>query len=155
MVEFEANEYLRICREAIARITAEVGQIDAISVDTQGETMILTDEAGQPLAPAIVWLDNRADAEAREIEAQFGLEEIYAHTGQPEVTAAGQRANCSGSSETALISGERQRKFSCWATGCCTIWAAVLSLNPPCNPRLSILTSPPVTGGRKCSTIST
>ena len=86
MVEFEANEYLRICREAIARIRAEVGQIDAISVDTQGETMILTDEAGTPLAPAIVWLDNRAEAEAREIEAHFGLENFYNHTGQPEVT---------------------------------------------------------------------
>jgi len=85
LVEFDANEYVRITKEAIASIR-ERFPIDAISIDTQGETLILTDGEGTPLMPAIVWLDNRATAEAAEIEAHFGQEEIYRVTGQPETT---------------------------------------------------------------------
>ena len=84
-VEFDAKEYLSIVRRAVEEIGAKF-PIDAVSVDTQGETMILTDEAGEPVMPAIVWLDNRAVKEADEIRAHFGQETIYAVTGQPETT---------------------------------------------------------------------
>lgn len=85
LVEFDATEYVRITRQAMAEIE-KVCKIDAISIDTQGETMILTDENGTPTMPAIVWLDNRAVKEAEEIEAHFGQEKIYNITGQPETT---------------------------------------------------------------------
>ncbi len=85
LVEFDANEYVRITREAI-RTIQKTCHVDAISVDTQGETLILTDENGIPTMPAIVWLDNRAVKEAEEIEAHFGQERIYEVTGQPETT---------------------------------------------------------------------
>ena len=85
LVEFDAMEYLAITKRAIDEIRAKV-TIDAISVDTQGETMILTDENFVPTMPAIVWLDNRAVDEAQEIEAHFGQETIYNVTGQPETT---------------------------------------------------------------------
>ena len=85
LVEFDAEEYLRIVRRAMEEI-GEKYPIDAVSVDTQGETMILTDEAGRPVMPAIVWLDNRAVKEAEEIRRHFGQETIYAVTGQPETT---------------------------------------------------------------------
>lgn len=84
-VEFDAMEYIRITRQAIDEIQ-KVCRIDAISVDTQGETMILTDEEGNPTMPAIVWLDNRATKEAEEIAAHFGQEKIYNVTGQSETT---------------------------------------------------------------------
>ncbi len=84
-VEFDALEYIRITKRAIDEIAAKV-KIDAISIDTQGETMILTDEDGNPTMPAIVWLDNRATKEAEEIAAHFGQEKIYNITGQPETT---------------------------------------------------------------------
>ena len=71
LVEFDAMEYIRIAKEAIAKIQETV-KIDAISIDTQGETLILTDAEGNPTMPAIVWLDNRAVKEAEEIEAHFG-----------------------------------------------------------------------------------
>jgi len=32
--------------------------IDAMSVDTQGETLIVLDKDGKPLMNAIIWLDN-------------------------------------------------------------------------------------------------
>lgn len=84
-VEFDANEYIRIAKQAIEEIGKQY-PIDAISIDTQGETMILTDENGIPCMPAIVWLDNRAVKEAQEIEQHFGQEKIYQITGQPETT---------------------------------------------------------------------
>ena len=66
-VEFDPCEYIRLVKDAISTIE-KTACIDAISVDTQGETMILTDENGNPTMPAIVWLDNRAVKEAEEIE---------------------------------------------------------------------------------------
>ncbi len=86
-IEFDANAYVKMCIEAIDSLILECGKINALSVDTQGETLILTDEAGAPLCPAIVWLDNRAGEEAEEIRAHFGEERVYSITGQPEITA--------------------------------------------------------------------
>ncbi|MBO5070536.1 MAG: hypothetical protein J6C37_09270 [Roseburia sp.] len=86
-IEFDADKYITMCRQVIDELEAECGGIDAISVDTQGETMILTDEEGMPLCPAVVWLDNRAEEEAEEIRAQFGNKLVYEVTGQPEITA--------------------------------------------------------------------
>ena len=85
-VEFDAAEYVRIAREAIREIE-KTAKIDAISIDTQGETMILTDEKGKPVMPAIVWLDNRAAEEADEIRAHFGQKRVYEVTGQAETSA--------------------------------------------------------------------
>ena len=73
-------------KNAIAN-TSKEHKIDAIAIDTQCETLILTDEDGNPVRDAIVWLDNRAEEEAREIEAHFGRKKVYEVTGQPEITA--------------------------------------------------------------------
>lgn len=86
-IEFDATKYVEMCKNVIADLTEECGQIDALSIDTQGETIIFTDECGKPLYPAIVWLDNRAVAEADAIKEKFGNELVYNVTGQPEITA--------------------------------------------------------------------
>ncbi len=85
-VEFPADEYVRLAREAIDEISAEY-EIYAFSIDTQCETIILTDESGNPLRKAIVWLDNRASVQAEKIKEHFGEKKVYEVTGQPEVTA--------------------------------------------------------------------
>ena len=87
VIEFDAERYVSIVKKAIEKLTAECGRIDALSVDTQGETMILADAAGKPLCPAVVWLDNRAGEEADIIKERFGNERVYEVTGQPEITA--------------------------------------------------------------------
>ena len=87
-IEFDADKYVDMCKAVIDELTAECGKIDALSVDTQGETLILADEYGTPLAPAIVWLDNRATEEARALEAHFGRKAVYEVTGQAEIPAA-------------------------------------------------------------------
>ncbi len=85
-VEFPAEDYFELFLEAYNEISEGL-EIAALSVDTQCETMILTDENGKPLRDAIVWLDNRASAEADEIKAKFGNKCVYEVTGQPEITA--------------------------------------------------------------------
>lgn len=85
-VEFDGEEYWNIVRGELEKIRAEL-KIDALAVDTQCETLILTDENGTPVRPAIVWLDNRATEEARIIEEHFGRRRVYEITGQPEITA--------------------------------------------------------------------
>ncbi len=86
-IEFDPEKYADMCFRVIDELTAECGQITALSVDTQGETLILTDENGKPLCPAVVWLDNRATAEAETIKAEFGNKTVYEVTGQPEISA--------------------------------------------------------------------
>ena len=86
IVELEAEKYWELLKNAIAN-TGKEHKIDAIAIDTQCETLILADEDGNPVRDAIVWLDNRAEEEAREIEAHFGRKKVYEVTGQPEITA--------------------------------------------------------------------
>ncbi len=85
-VEFPANGYWEMLQETLAEMTAEY-DIYALSIDTQCETLILTDENGEPLDNAIVWLDNRAVLQAEKIKEKFGENLVYEITGQPEITA--------------------------------------------------------------------
>lgn len=86
ILEFPAEDYWNIVRGEIEKVVAEL-KVDALAIDTQCETLILTDEDGNPTRPAIVWLDNRATEEAKMIEEHFGRKRVYEITGQPEVTA--------------------------------------------------------------------
>ena len=85
-VEFPAEKYFTLFEEAYNELNAKA-HIDAFAIDTQGETLIFLDKSGKPLMNAIVWLDNRADAEAKAIEEKFGLKTVYEITGQTEVPA--------------------------------------------------------------------
>lgn len=85
-VEFPALRYWQLFSEALEEIRSKY-PIAALSIDTQCETMIVADEDGTPLADAIVWLDNRAAAEADALREAFGEKQVYEITGQPEVTA--------------------------------------------------------------------
>lgn len=86
-IELDPEVYVAMCRSAIDDIGRQCGKITALAVDTQGETLILTDKKGTPLYPAVVWLDNRAEKEAEELTKAFGRRRVYEVTGQPEITA--------------------------------------------------------------------
>ena len=86
VVEFDGEKYWEIVKGEIEKIKAEMN-VDALAVDTQCETLILTDDDGNPVRPAIVWLDNRAIEEAEIITERFGHKKVYEITGQPEITA--------------------------------------------------------------------
>ena len=58
--------------------------IGGIGVSSQGETIIPVDSAGNPIHPAIVWLDNRARDEAQQLSCKLG-QTAYHHTGIPDI----------------------------------------------------------------------
>lgn len=86
IVEFDAEQYWQLVKGTMETATKDYA-VEALAVDTQCETLILTDEHGTPLRPAIVWLDNRATEEAELIAQHFGHQRVYEVTGQPEITA--------------------------------------------------------------------
>ncbi len=84
IVECEPNKYWNLIEAELENLKVPVS---ALAIDTQCETLILTDELGNPVRDAIVWLDNRAEKEAKIIEEHFGRKRVYEVTGQPEITA--------------------------------------------------------------------
>ena len=86
IVEFPAEQYWTLFSEALEEISKDY-DVFALSIDTQCETLIVTDSEGTPLTDAIVWLDNRAVAQAEAIEKHFGEQKVYEVTGQPEIIA--------------------------------------------------------------------
>ncbi len=87
--QLDAETYWRAAQVAIRRTlaTARAGPDDvaALAVSSQGETVVPVDAAGRAVGPALVWLDNRALAESREIDEAFGKARIYDVTGVPTV----------------------------------------------------------------------
>ena len=73
--------------EVLEKAAVDSSEIIALSVSAQGETIIFLDQNGKPLYNAIVWMDNRAQAESDELTDKFGNEKIHAVTGQVEMMA--------------------------------------------------------------------
>lgn len=71
IAEFNPLDYWALTKQAIDEICSDY-KVYSLAIDTQCETIILTDENGTPTRPAIVWIDNRAGKEAEEIENEFG-----------------------------------------------------------------------------------
>jgi len=57
-------------------------EIKAVGISAQGETLFFLDENGEPLRDAIVWMDNRAQKESKELTEEFTDEKCYEKTGQ-------------------------------------------------------------------------
>lgn len=85
-VEMEVETYWQAFKQAVARVLSQSqvkpAEIRALGISAQGETLILVDDVGKPLRPAIVWLDNRAQEEAEELGGRFGHRAAYEITGQ-------------------------------------------------------------------------
>ncbi|MDP9002994.1 MAG: FGGY family carbohydrate kinase [Myxococcota bacterium] len=73
-VEGDADDWWRAVRTVVAQMgdRTPLTRIDAIGVTGQAPTAVLIDGNGELLRRAILWLDVRADAEAREIEGKLG-----------------------------------------------------------------------------------
>lgn len=85
-VEFPAEEFFNVFMSVITKITDKY-PVFAMSLDTQGETLVVLDKFDKPLMNAIIWLDNRAEKQAKEIEKKFTVKGIYDLTGQAETPA--------------------------------------------------------------------
>lgn len=91
LVEFEPEEYWRICcrmtRAVVQKAGGDPRAIAAMAVSSQGETLVCVDARGEAVGNAIVWLDNRSRLEAEILTTELGTQRAYEVTGQPEVVA--------------------------------------------------------------------
>jgi xylulokinase len=72
-------------RAALGAPGVDPSAVEAIGVSSQGETVVPVDARGRAVGPALVWLDNRATAEARLLDDRIGTAEVYDATGVPTV----------------------------------------------------------------------
>jgi xylulokinase len=87
--ELDPRTYWDALVGAVRRALIEAGiagrDVVALAVSSQGETVTAVGRDGSPLGPALVWLDNRAAAEADELAAEFDPATVYATTGIPAI----------------------------------------------------------------------
>jgi xylulokinase len=86
--QLDPRVYWQACintvRQVIAQSRVNPREIRALCVSSQGETTISLGPQGQPLYPAMVWLDNRAGEQAARLAKQFSGN-LYTVTGIPEM----------------------------------------------------------------------
>ncbi|MBE0690513.1 MAG: carbohydrate kinase, partial [Anaerolineae bacterium] len=84
-VEQNPQDWWQATCAAIRGVLGEVAhaseRVAGIAVSSQAPTMIATDADGNPLRPALIWMDRRADAEVEQLKAMLGANEIYRVTG--------------------------------------------------------------------------
>jgi sugar (pentulose or hexulose) kinase len=73
--------FCQACQAVMASIAPR--RLAGVCIAHQRETFVLVDEAGKPLRPAIVWMDERARPLLPELEAQYGKEHFHTLTGKP------------------------------------------------------------------------
>lgn len=78
-VEQDANDWVSASVSAIRELLRgnESRAVSALSLSTQGASMVMADQNGKPLCSAITWMDSRASAEAAELERLLGNDYVY------------------------------------------------------------------------------
>lgn len=86
--ELNPEGYWQACcaavNQAIQSAAINPQQIVALSVSSQGETIITLDQYGKAIYPALIWLDNRAVKEAEKLALLF-TDDVYLISGIPEI----------------------------------------------------------------------
>jgi xylulokinase len=72
--------------DAAVKCIAALGTADAISFSGQMHGLVLLDADGNVLRPAIIWCDQRTEAEAAYLSRVIGNEKLSAITGSPAMT---------------------------------------------------------------------
>ncbi|MBW2459125.1 MAG: xylulose kinase, partial [Deltaproteobacteria bacterium] len=84
--EQDANDWWRAfgaaCRAAMAQVD-DPARLRALCVAHQRETVVLTDEGGKPIHPALVWMDKRGSAQVERARARFGDKRLRELSGKP------------------------------------------------------------------------
>jgi xylulokinase len=82
--EQDPEDWWRATEAALAEL--DVGEIAGIGFSGQMHGLVVLDDAGRALRPAILWNDQRTAAECAEIEERVGLERLIALTGNRALT---------------------------------------------------------------------
>lgn len=70
-------------RTAVEQSAVNPGDIEAISMSTQGASMLAVGKGFKPLCDAITWMDKRCTAEVAQICESLGEETLYRKSGWP------------------------------------------------------------------------
>jgi sugar (pentulose or hexulose) kinase len=82
--EQDADDWAEHAVAALAALAATLerpGRVAAIGLTGQSPTVVAVDADGRPVAPGMLYRDNRAVAEAAEMRAAVGVEAMHARTG--------------------------------------------------------------------------
>ena len=71
----------RAIRDAVAQI--DVTRLAGLAIANQRETVVLTDVSGDPLAPALVWMDERCIPQVTEVRRVHDMARIHEISGKP------------------------------------------------------------------------
>lgn len=86
--EQDARQWWQATREALTAVIAKLAdpsRVAALCLTHQRESFVCLGEDGEPLRPAILWLDSRADSEI----ARYGSAAVHALSGKPpDITPA-------------------------------------------------------------------
>ena len=87
LVENDVQKYWEtvagLIRSAIVGMDEDSSSILAVSLSSQGETIVPLDPNMIPIRPAIVWLDGRSEEEAAQIARDFSIDKLFKITGMP------------------------------------------------------------------------
>jgi xylulokinase len=88
--EQEPADWWRACRGAVRSVLEQDGisadEIACVGLTGQMHGTVLLDEGGQVLRPALIWCDQRTDAECRAITERVGAERLIELTLNPALT---------------------------------------------------------------------
>ncbi|MDD3927541.1 MAG: FGGY family carbohydrate kinase, partial [bacterium] len=86
-VTVDPDVYLETARSALQKVCRQAGEtgleVEAIGITSQAQTYVVLDKEGLPLQPAVVWLDGRAETEARKVAA---VPDFILHSGMQAPT---------------------------------------------------------------------
>lgn len=80
------NALVGTVRECVSKCKEherDASEIASIAMSTQGDTLIVTDQSGKPLAPAKSWMDRRGEAECAELLSEADKSFWYMEIGAP------------------------------------------------------------------------
>ncbi len=83
--EQDPEDWWRSACAALREVTRQTGaeRIGALAISNQRETFVPLGPQGEPVRPAIVWLDRRCESEVPWLTARVGAEAIHRITGKP------------------------------------------------------------------------
>ncbi len=83
--EQDPDDWWRSASKALLEVTQQVdpGRIVALAISNQRETFVPLDRAGNPLRPAIVWLDERCKDIVDAFSSKVGQSRLHRITGKP------------------------------------------------------------------------
>jgi xylulokinase len=87
IAEQDPDDYLGAARRAIRECGASTPALRGVGLAGQTPTIVLVDDNGDAVRPALTWQDHRADAEARRLEQELGGAETLFGTRLPWTAA--------------------------------------------------------------------